>query len=471
METTKTINKEECYLRFRAMKISFENISGLLFVLALVIGIAACDTNNADDEATTAQFEVTIENTGTAYPIIKSGAFDTGVNATEPGGIGPGGAFEFEFTAPVGARLSLATMFVQSNDWVYATPEAGVALYNGDGSQVTGNITAEIDLYDVGTEEDQEPGVGDNQVLRQSEPNTGPVDDNNTVREVTDSNLPADEEVIQVTLTSTGTYGFRVRIENVSTASTLQTSQGDMPVPLSPGAWLVHSADQSSLLYTEGEADYGEGLEAIAEDGNPTELAGNLDAETGITVPLSPGAFAVYSGDNPIFTSGQPAPDNGLEAIAEDGVPTTMAAALSSNEDVTASGAFAQPVGASENGPLLPGSGSTYTFSFTAEEGDVLSFATMYIQSNDLFYAPVQAGVDLFAGGTPLSGDISSQLRLWDAGTEANEEPGIGGNQVIRQSGSDTGPADDNTNVREVDDGFEYGDVESHIQVTVRVIQ
>ena len=37
-------------------------------------------------------------------------------------------------------------------------------------------------------------------------------------------------------------------------------------------------------------------------------------------------------------------------------------------------------------------------------------------QSNDWFYAPAEAGIELFKAGKAISGDITSQLFLWDAG-------------------------------------------------------
>jgi hypothetical protein len=40
----------------------------------------------------------------------------------------------------------------------------------------------------------------------------------------------------------------------------------------------------------------------------------------------------------------------------------------------------------------------------------------------------------------PVSGDITEKLILWDAGTEVNEELGIGANQGPRQKGTNTGP-------------------------------
>ena len=44
--------------------------------------------------------------------------------------------------------------------------------------------------------------------------------------------------------------------------------------------------------------------------------------------------------------------------------------------------------------------------------------------------------------GKPISGDITSQILLWDAGTEVNEEPGLGPNQPAFQAAPNTGPAE-----------------------------
>jgi hypothetical protein len=67
----------------------------------------------------------------------------------------------------------------------------------------------------------------------------------------------------------------------------------------------------------------------------------------------------------------------------------------------------------------------------------------MFIDSNDWFYSNNSAGIDLFnADGTPFSGDVTRRMGLWDAGTEVNEEPGVGPNQAPRQPRPDTGPAE-----------------------------
>ncbi|MGH9847608.1 MAG: spondin domain-containing protein, partial [Blastocatellia bacterium] len=57
------------------------------------------------------------------------GIFNTPVGADSPGPIGPGGAYEFTFTAKSGMHLSVITMFGQSNDWFYAPSHRGIDLF------------------------------------------------------------------------------------------------------------------------------------------------------------------------------------------------------------------------------------------------------------------------------------------------------------------------------------------------------
>jgi len=117
--------------------------------------------------------------------------------------------------------------------------------------------------------------------------------------------------------------------------------------------------------------------------------------------------------------------------------------------------------GAGGPAPILPN--EQYTFEFNAQPGDKLSIATMLVQSNDLF-AGVE--IDLFRNGSPISGDISNQLRLLDAMSEINEYPGAGNYQAPRQKGPDMG-AEENGSVNDVNDGFDYPNISTILKVTV----
>ncbi len=183
------------------------------------------------------------------------------------------------------------------------------------------------------------------------------------------------------------------------------------------------------------------------------------------STPFAPGVWTVHTAADPLFSAGQADRGDGLEALAEDGDPSGLAAAVASQAGINASGVFNTPVGAAEPGPLLPG--EAYEFTIVAVPGDLLSFATMFVQSNDLFYAPDGAGITLFnSDGTPVSGDVTGQIQLWDAGTEVNQEPGVGPDQAPRQAGPDTGP-DENGVVQIVSDEFTYPDTSATIRVTI----
>jgi hypothetical protein len=207
---------------------------------------------------------------------------------------------------------------------------------------------------------------------------------------------------------------FHVRIENVSTGTTLRSANGETaPAPNSPGLWVVHTGKR--VVFTSGKPDRGMGLEAHAEDGNPSQLA----------------------------------------------------AAVKKMKAVVTSGAFDTPVGDEKAGPALPG--KAYEFTFEAKQGERLTITTMFGQSNDLFYAPSDDGIALFENGAPISGDLTGRFHLWDAGTEVNEEPGFGPNQAPRQAAPNTGPSEHNPvrRIEDVKDGFSYPAVEQVLRVTI----
>lgn len=192
-------------------------------------------------------------------------------------------------------------------------------------------------------------------------------------------------------------------------------------------------------------------------------------AQSALTTPFAPGVWAVHTAADPLFSVGQADRGDGLEALAEDGDPSALAVAVAGQAGVSASGAFNTPVDATEPGPLPPG--GAYEFSVVAVPGDMLSFATMFVQSNDIFYAPDGAGIALFnSDGTPVSGDVTGQVQLWDAGTEVNQEPGVGPDQAPRQTGPDTGP-DEGGVVQIVSDEFTYPSTSATILVTISVAE
>jgi hypothetical protein len=171
-------------------------------------------------------------------------------------------------------------------------------------------------------------------------------------------------------------------------------------------------------------------------------------------VPLSPGVYAAHTTDIQLFTPGEAASE-GLERLAEDGRAGPLAEAVGGADAVLDGGAFATPDGSMEMGPLLPGDSYSFQVSADASADPRFSLATMFVQSNDLFYAPADpAGIPLFEGGAPVEGEMTADLALWDAGTEVNERPGVGPNQAPRQMEADAGTPEGV--VRRVMDGYDY---------------
>lgn len=208
-----------------------------------------------------------------------------------------------------------------------------------------------------------------------------------------------------------GATRFTVRVENVSTTETLRLSTGaTAPAPHSPVLWAV--VTKPGVLFSPGRLDHGMGLEALAEDGDPEPLA----------------------------------------------------KALAGARGVSASGFAVVPAGDAMPGPALPG--KRFEFTVTAMPGERLALATMFGQSNDVWIGPGDHGIALFSKGRPRSGDVTAELRLWDQGTEVNEEPGVGPNQGPRQPGPNTGPAERRP-VAPPKDGFTYPPVAKVVKVTI----
>jgi hypothetical protein len=176
---------------------------------------------------------------------------------------------------------------------------------------------------------------------------------------------------------------------------------------------------------------------------NISDPAG-MTASNGAKFPfaLSPGMFVLSAKNAPLFQEGKPARANGLEMQAEDGDPSGLVKSLEAmNHASNLHGVFNTPVGAMTAGPIRPG--GSYEYAFTATPGMKFYSTMMFGQSNDWFYSPDANGIALFdAKGNPITGDVTNKYILWDAGTEADEEIGIGPNQGPRQSATNTGPAE-----------------------------
>jgi hypothetical protein len=248
---------------------------------------------------------------------------------------------------------------------------------------------------------------------------------------------------IRVTITSMGEGRFEARIMAESLGVT----------PVAPGTYSVHAG--SSPLFTPGKMAP-DGLESLAEDANPTAHLAYLAKATGVYSPFSPVVWVVTGRKSVLFQENRADSGKGLERLAEDGNPSDIAAYLKSL------GLQAGTVG------MAPfANGAEATFEVMAEKGQTLHFATMFGQSNDTFFGPGGDGIALFQDGMLRSGDVTVEVALWDVGTEVNEALGAGPNQAPRQSTPNTGETESGM-VKMADGMDGFPDVGEIMEVTLK---
>jgi len=183
-----------------------------------------------------------------------------------------------------------------------------------------------------------------------------------------------------------------------------------------------------------------------------TEQTLKLQGGGATRAPISPGIALVHAGANPLFTIGQPARAE-LQRIAEAGQPEDAIAAMMQAEGVSAVLMFER----------------TDSFTVEARPGDMLTFATMFGQSNDCFYAPKGGEVALFdQDGKPMMDDRTVEVVLYDAGTEVNQAPGVGPDQGPRQDPMTWRQGElEHATVQPVRDTYAYPPTAEVIRVTV----
>lgn len=82
--------------------------------------------------------------------------------------------------------------------------------------------------------------------------------------------------------------------------------------------------------------------------------------------------------------------------------------------------------------------GQSVSFKFKAGKGQALMFTTMYGKSKDWFFASQQPGIKLFnAQGKAMTGDVSSQIKLWDNGTKNDKTGANESNPIMEVKGVD----------------------------------
>ena len=257
---------------------------------------------------------------------------NAGVAAVPVGGDGPGialpggGAYEFVIHAHEGDALSFATMLAQSNDGFLAPNEYGIALYDM-GAPVSGDVTDQVYYWDLGTERNEPIGEGMYQAPRQAAPNSGPAGDG-MVRLASDLDdnysYPTAADLVVVTLTAGDMGEFTVRIENVSDMSMYAS-------PITPVFWIVHASDMmmmdDDMMMDDEMAEDDEMMDddEMAEDDDMMDDEMAEDDDMMMDDEMMKDDMMMMK-HGILFTSGQPDYGHGLEALAEDGDPSALAA-------------------------------------------------------------------------------------------------------------------------------------------------
>lgn len=421
----------------------------LVVVLATVM-FTQCKKDNLNDQSVnndlkkaelpdaipSGSYTVMVENVSTNYMFFESGVSSIPEGASVAGPAHPGESFKFSFHAGPNHKLSFATMYGFSNDGFYAPSGDGISLFSNATTPVTGDITSQVMLWDAGTEMNQMPGAGnmhdgaDTQDVVQLMSAVGDGYNYGTVA----TNL-------KVTLEYNGNSMFTVTIKNLEGTTT----------GISPVAWVIHTSPNP--LFEAGMADYGKGLEGLAETGNAAPLGSYLKSNSGYVSPVAPVLWVLRDKkDHPIFTEGTPDYGIGLETLAETGNPDPLYQSLMAQGYAT--GFYATREGGLGDGPLFPG--QKYKFTIEGHVGQSLSIASMLGASNDIFFSTGDEGIKLSNGAAEIN--LTHFIELYDAGTEVNEYPGAQTQVNTVENGI----------VRQLSDGLTWPKASQVIKVTIR---
>ncbi len=332
----------------------------------------------AEDGDTT----VLASNVDAAAGVAQSGTWDEA--------LAPGEMVEFNLTAEAGNRLSIFTGVGRANDVFIGPAAVGVSLFtNGGEPEEERDITQFLRLYEVGSEFTQAPGQGPQQLSTQPAPNTGMVESGAVSAFASSTRaLPQPATLLDVQVTQdTETDTFTITITNEGST---------VDAPLSAMLWALHD-DTVSLFAPGASASTVTGLEALAEDGDPSAWFAAIDGTAGITTAAT--------------------------------IDTPAA------------------------------SGESFVIVVTPDATNgFLSIATSLAASNDAFIAPWPGGIPLLDAGGNLrdNDDVEDDFRrllvTWDAGTEANEVPGVGANTQSLQAAPGDGAPDADDTIRPYSD-------------------
>lgn len=362
---------------------------------------------------------------------LNSGGVSEAVS-TSDGIILPGESRSVEFLAdsqePLAQYLSFASMVIPSNDAFIGNDDPQLLdLFDGNGNliQRTGAgafIVSGSQVWDAGTEVNDEI-VENTAGLGQMAPNTG-ESENGTISQhpgFLGSNSLGGE--LGNILTARPNADFTIPGSNIASIE-IRSDEGNDIIYGGAGNDQILGGGGDDILVGGDNADeiHGGAGNDILEGGGQIEITiTNLQEEDGGL--LTPVFFATTNGIYDFFDVGSAASES-LERLAEDGnVGPRIDAAL-------ASGGVFEAL-ATDGGPIGPGESRSLTLTATNsnELTQYLSFASMFIPSNDAFIGnddPTQ--IDLFDSMGDLiqrfggSAIIISGDEVYDAGTEANDE-------------------------------------------------
>ena len=195
---------------------------------------------------------LTVENIVAPKLFVESGAFkNTGKSPV----IQPGESVSFKFKAGKGQALMFTMMYGKSKDWFFASRQPGIKLFDAQGKAMTGDVSAQVKLWDNGTKVGMTDAKESNPIME-----VKGVD----VAKLMKVMLAYDEPTSEFTLT----------LENTSAGT-------DNETPFSPGVWAVSTFDGSKLLaekpfFTPGEKSNPE-MTDIAQMGNIDKLKMKVD--------------------------------------------------------------------------------------------------------------------------------------------------------------------------------------------------
>lgn len=387
------------------------NILKAFMTLPAAALLVSCSKNN---DVPTQLNTITIENVLDSKPLVESGTFKgTGT----PPVILPGQSVSFTFYAAKNQRLTFASMYGWSNDLFFAPENPGIKLYDEDATPITGDVSAQIKLWDNGTRVNQAPGMS---VMHPgiAEATQKNIKEVNGMDDYGNAYLPA-SKLIKVSLAYNGNSSFTLTIVNNSNGTANET-------PFSPGVWAISYVAGGNLLLPQpiysANMPTANGLTNIAEMGDTSALNTYLTSITGIFTPMSPILVVVYNGtENPFYKTGENDRGEGLKELAQKGNADVLAASLKMKVGVKSVFVLKEPTSTVLLPRINSANGGKVSQQLNIAQGDRIAIATMYGFSNDWFFATTGNDIDAMQ-----KGDASSSIGLFDNGTAINQYPGAG---------------------------------------------